>query len=318
MSVYTMVDEGELDRFLAEYDCGDLVSYSGISAGIENTNYFVETGSGHYVLTLFEQLLPREIPFFLELTAYLSANGVPAACPERNHSGRFLSSLKGKPAALVERLDGGSVESPNSAQCAALGDALARLHIAGESFARHRHRVNDRGPRWWRLVAGRLAEVVDGESCRQIEGEIAYQSQHHFDSLPRGVIHADLFRDNALFVGDRLSGIIDFYYACNSLQLYDLAVVVNDWCNLDSSPAINRALLTALVGAYHQRRPAARGEQDAWPVMLRAAALRFWLSRLQDLHFPRPGEITHTKDPEVFRAILIDRIENQQEYRDFW
>ncbi len=187
-----------------------------------------------------------------------------------------------------------------------------------ENGSRVMVRVNDRGPHWWRQVAERLATVVDPGCSRSIDDEIGFQSQHHFDRLPRGVIHADLFRDNALFDGDRLSGIIDFYYACNSVQLYDLAVVANDWCNRQESSSLDRERLQQLLGAYHQVRPAAPGERDAWPVMLRAAALRFWLSRLQDAHFPRAGEITHIKNPDQFRAILDDRIRHHDAYHQLW
>ena len=307
MSVYTAVERDELEAFLATYRVGELDDYQGISAGIENTNFFVTTSKGHYVLTLFEQLLPREIPFFLELTSFLHKGGVPAANPERNRDDRFLSSLNGKPAALVERLSGASVDHPNEAQCAAIGEGLARLHVVGRDFARNRHRVNDRGPRWWRATAERVMPEIPADEAAWIREEMVFQAEHHFPDLPRGLIHADLFRDNALFEGDALTGIIDFYYACNSLLLYDLAVLVNDWC-VAADGTLDDGRLRALLGGYHATRPLSDAEREAWPVMLRAAALRFWLSRLQDACFPRPGEMTHIKNPDVFRDILRDRI----------
>ncbi|GAB6041768.1 homoserine kinase [Endothiovibrio diazotrophicus] len=311
MSVYTAVERDELEAFLADYTLGELDDYQGISAGIENTNFFVTTTRGRYVLTLFEQLLPREIPFFLELTHFLSEGGIPAANPQRNRSGRFLSTLNGKPAALVERLSGASVEAPNEAQCAAIGEGLARLHVVGAEFARNRHRVNDRGPRWWKVTAERVMPQIPAEEAELIREEMRFQADHHFPELPRSIIHADLFRDNALFEGDTLSGIIDFYYACNSLLLYDLAVLVNDWC-IAADGTLDPGRLRALLQAYHGIRPLSAVERQAWPVMLRAAALRFWLSRLQDACFPRPGEMTHIKDPGAFRDILRDRIAQRE------
>lgn len=307
MSVYTAVERDELEAFLTTYSVGELDDYQGISAGIENTNFFVDTADGRYVLTLFEQLLPREIPFFLELTSFLHHGGVPAAKPEHNRDGRFLSTLNGKPAALVERLTGASVDHPSEAQCAAIGEGLAKLHVVGAEFAKNRHRVNDRGPRWWKATAERVMPKIPEEEAAQIQEEMRFQAMHHFPDLPRGVIHADLFRDNALFDGDKLTGIIDFYYACNSLLLYDLAVLVNDWC-VEADGTLDGRRLKALLHAYHSVRPLTAAERGAWPVMLRAAALRFWLSRLQDACFPRPGEMTHIKNPDAFRDILRDRI----------
>ena len=317
MSVYTAVERDELEAFLATYNVGELDDYQGISAGIENTNFFVTTTKGRYVLTLFEQLLPREIPFFLELTNFLSQGGVSVANPQRNRDGRFLSNLNGKPAALVERLTGASVETPNAAQCAAIGEGLAKLHVVGREFAKNRHRVNDRGPRWWRATAERVMPEIAAGEAEEIRAEIAFQSDHHFKALPHGLIHADLFRDNALFEGDALSGIIDFYYACNSVLLYDLAVLVNDWC-VEADGTLDAERLRAMLAGYHARRPLEAAEREAWPVMLRAAALRFWLSRLQDACFPRPGEMTHIKNPDAFRDILRDRIAKREWLFEQW
>jgi homoserine kinase type II len=305
MSVYTLIEQDELEAFLQNYTIGDLVEYQGISAGIENTNYFVTTSKGRYVLTIFEQLRADELPYFLDLMAFLAEHEVPSAHPVADYDGHYLRQLKGKPAALVDRLDGAGVEHPNVAQCQALGSALGRLHAVGHHFGGQRENV--RGPHWWHETANKLhAHLSDSERCL-LDNELAFQASHRHDELPTGVIHADLFRDNALFVGDRLTGIIDFYYACNDVLIYDLAVTVNDWCSNENG-SLDNERLAALLNSYCSQRPLNEAEKTAWPVMLRAAALRFWLSRLQDKHVPNEGELTHIKDPDVFRRILQLRI----------
>jgi homoserine kinase type II len=304
MSVYTPVERDELEAFLGYYELGDLLDYQGISAGIENTNYFVTTSEKRLVLTLFENHSAAELGYFLDLMAFLAEHDVPSAHPIADRDGHFLRELNGKPAAFVMRLTGASVERPSAAQCSALGHALGQLHLSGQQFGGRRD--NDRGPHWWLTTRDIVAARLSDADRLLLDEELAFQRSHRFDSLPRGVIHADLFRDNALFEGDTLTGIIDFYYACNDVLLYDVAVTANDWCsNADGS--LDEAKLLALLSAYRQVRPFDGQEPEAWPVMLRAGALRFWLSRLQDLYFPREGELTHTKDPEVFKAILLQR-----------
>lgn len=304
MSVYTTVNEDELAAFLARYDHGELVSFEGITSGIENTNYFVTTSDAQYVLTLFEQHTADELPFFLDLTAFLSEHDIPCAHPVANRAGHYLEELNNKPAALVQRLPGASLESPNPDHCRQVGRVLAMLHIHGLVFPQQRE--NERGPHWWNQTATRLTPHLDSEQQTILKDELLYQASHKHDQLPRGVIHADLFRDNILFDGDRLSGLIDFYYACSDVLVYDLAVTINDWCSSDSGE-LDRPRYDAMLAGYQQSRPLNDAEMAACPVMLRAAALRFWLSRLHDLHFPRPGEITHTKDPTVFQRILTHR-----------
>lgn len=304
MSVYTTIERDELEDFLQHYPVGQLLDYEGISAGIENTNYFVDTEQGRFVLTIFESLSRDELPYFLDLMAHLAEHDVPSAHPKADNEGHYLRELKQKPAALVQRLIGASVDQPSSKQCAALGEALAHLHVVGQSFSGNRD--NERGPHWWHETARAVMPFLSDDEQQLLKAELHFQRQHEHDNLPRGVIHADLFRDNALFDGDELTGLIDFYYACNDVLLYDVAVTVNDWCtNPDGS--LDQSRVEALLGAYQQERPFTGEEQQSWPVMLRAGALRFWLSRLQDKYFPREGEITHIKDPDVFKQILIDR-----------
>jgi homoserine kinase type II len=301
MSVYTRVERPQLEAFLNNFATGELVDYVGISAGIENTNYFVTTAHGRYVLTLFEQLGADELPFFLNLMAHLAEHDVPTAHPLANRHGSYLDELCAKPAALVQRLSGSTLEQPEVAHCAAIGTALAQFHIAGQSYPLDR--ANPRGPHWWREAVAKLHEHLHPEQAAQLDAEISFQFSHRFDQLPRGIIHADLFRDNALFAGEKLSGIIDLYYACSDALLYDVAVTVNDWC-VTKARELDPARTQALLHAYAAERPFTADEHAAWPVMLRAAALRFWLSRLLDLHFPREGELTHTKDPQAFARLL--------------
>ncbi len=302
MSVYTCVEQYQLEEFLNNYELGNLISYQGINSGIENTNYFVTTSSGKFVLTLFENLSNKELPYFLELMAYLAEHNIPSAHPVSDINGSYLRQLNGKPAALVQRLAGNTdVDVPTVAQCQALGEFLGNLHFVSPNF--HLHRNNERGPHWWKVTAERVLPHMPANDAKLLQKELNFQHKYQNLSLPRGVIHADLFRDNALFAGDKLCGVIDFYYACNDVLIYDIAVMINDWCSLPNGD-LDAKRVQAVLKSYYKTRPFTKVEYKVWPIMLRAAALRFWLSRLQDLHFPRPGEITHIKDPVVFQHIL--------------
>jgi homoserine kinase type II len=315
MSVYTPVTPHQLKQFLADYDLGELEQFVGISDGIENTNYFVTTSQGEFVLTLFEVLGDEELPYFLELMAFLAEHGIPSAHPVADRDGRYLRILNGKPAALVLRLKGASVDIPSIAQCGAIGEQMGAMHVACQAFPLYRE--PDRGPDWWRATAQEVMPRLKPDEQRLLQEELEYQADIRLDDLPDGVIHADLFRDNALFVGDRLTGIIDFYYACNFYLIYDLAVTINDWCSSgDDRHDTDNAI--ALLSSYCARRPVMAREIEVWPAMLRAAALRFWLSRLKDHHFPRAGEITHIKDPDIFKNILVSRIGANDEMRSLW
>ena len=304
MSVYTPVSRAELDDWLRNYSVGALQSLEPIKAGIENSNYFVTTTQGRYVLTLFERLPAAELPFYLDLMAHLARHGIPSPAPIADLSDQYLQRLNGKPAALVTRLPGRSLERPGEAECAELGALLARMHLAGRSYPAYLE--NPRGPKWWRLAASEVRPFLDAAQLSLMDEELAFQSQHRFPDLPRGPVHADLFRDNALFENGRISGVIDFYFAGVDCFLYDVAVCADDWCLVDplSDPALEPGRTRALLGAYEALRPLAPLERSAWPVMLRAAALRFWLSRLHDFHLPRPGMLVHAHDPEHFRRIL--------------
>jgi len=301
LSVYTPVSDAQAAEWLRNYSIGTLVALEPIKAGIENSNFFLTTTQGRYVLTLFERLPAAELPFYLDLMAHLARHGIPSPAPIADLSDQYLQQLNGKPAALVTRLAGRSLEQPGEKECAELGALLARMHLAGRSYPAYLE--NPRGPKWWRFAAGEVRRFLSAPQAGLLDDEMAFQAQHRFPDLPRGPVHADLFRDNALFEKGRISGVIDFYFAGVDCLLFDVAVCANDWC-LDSSLGLEAARTQALVDAYEAARPLSALERDAWPVMLRAAALRFWLSRLYDFHLPRPGMLVHAHDPEHFRKIL--------------
>jgi homoserine kinase type II len=316
LSVYTPVTESALSEWLRNYSVGRLERLEPIKAGIENTNYFVTTSQGRYVLTVFERLPAHELPFYLELMAHLSRHGIPCPAPIADVSDRFLQSLSGKPAALVTRLPGASVERPGAAECAELGMLLARMHRAGASYAGYLE--NPRGQKWWRFAAAQVRPFLDAAKRELLERELAFHSLNRLADLPRGPVHADLFRDNALLEDGRISGVIDFYFAGVDCLLYDVAVCANDWCLADPQAdlRLDAARTRALLGAYDEVRPLGPLERAAWPVMLRAAALRFWLSRLYDLHLPRAGMLVHAHDPEPLRQILELRIAAESPWMD--
>ena len=301
MSVYTPVSDAQAADWLRNYSIGTLVALEPIKAGIENSNFFLTTTQGRYVLTLFERLPATELPFYLDLMAHLARHGIPSPAPIADLSDQYLQQLNGKPAALVTRLAGRSLEQPGEKECAELGALLARMHLAGRSYPAYLE--NPRGPKWWRFAAAEVRSFLDGQQIKLLDDEMAFQAQHRFPDLPRGPVHADLFRDNALFEKGRISGVIDFYFAGVDCLLFDVAVGANDWC-LDASHGLEAARTEALMDAYEAVRPLTPLEREGWPVMLRAAALRFWLSRLYDFHLPRPGMLVHAHDPEHFRKIL--------------
>jgi homoserine kinase type II len=253
------------------------------------------------VLTLFEKLTRRELPFYLGLMAHLSSHGLPCPKPIANLDNALLGELNGKPAAIVTCLSGQPVMKPVPMHCARVGEVLAEMHLAGRTYPGHLD--NLRGAKWWSACAPAITPFLNDDDRDMLESEILFQSGQLRDGLPKGVVHADLFRDNVLFDGERVGGFIDFYFACVDCFIYDVAITVNDWCT-DAQARLDPARAAALLEAYMTVRPFTDQERSAWPWMLRAGALRFWVSRLYDFHLPRPGELTHAHDPERFRLIL--------------
>ena len=304
MSVYTKVGLDELNAWLTRYALSPLVELSPVASGIENTIYFVTTERERLVLTLYERLPAEDLPFYLNLMAHLVHHGVPAPAPIADRSGTYFSMLNNKPASLVRRLEGAPQLRPGEAHCAQIGRALAQLHVATRTF-RSRH-ANPRGAAWRTQAARAVKRFLVPDQLALLASEMELQRKVAKKPLPHGAIHGDLFRDNALFDGDALSGIIDFGFAATDAFAYDLAITVNDWC-IDDAGALDASRTRALVGAYDAMRPLSDEERDAWPSLLRLGALRFWLSRLYDMHLPRPGELTHAHNPEHFERVLRSR-----------
>jgi homoserine kinase type II len=290
MAVFTRVSEADIAAWLSNYSLGTLQELQGIPAGIENTNYFVTTSNGRFVLTLFEKLTADELPFFLNLMAHLARHGIPCPSPVADKNNRFLGNLNGKPACIVSRLSGKSVLQPDTTHCAAVGAMLGQMHGAGQSFSEQM-----------------VKRFLTAQDAALLESEVDLHARHPLSGIPRGVIHADLFRDNVLMEDEHVGGLIDFYFACTGKLLYDVAITVNDWC-VNTDGKLDTARARALLTAYHAVRPFTEKEAEAWPMALRVAALRFWLSRLYDLHLPREGEIVNAHNPDQFKRILQNHI----------
>ncbi len=301
MSVFTRITRPQLDQFFSAYSLGDVVGFEGIADGIDNTNYSVSTTQGNFVLTLFESLTVDDLPHFLKLLAHLGKNNLSCPCPQSDRQDNPLVQFNGKPAAVFKRLSGAATLSPSVLHCQEIGLQLASLHRCTQDYVFPIKNSNDLS--WCKTVLNKIGAHLSATDRELINDELAFQAKNSRVDLPIGVIHADLFRDNVLFVDDRLTGLLDFYSACTDTLLLDVAITANDWCC--DNGAINHEKLAALLSAYESLRPLEPLEKQHWPVMLRAAALRFWLSRLEHQCFPRSGEITQKKDPLVFRRLLL-------------
>lgn len=305
MSVFTRLQFDEIAQWLKGFALGDLLELRGIAAGITNTNYFVITQHSRYVLTIFEKNNLDELPYFVDLMKHLAQQGVPCPAPVADKQGDYLHLLHDKPALMVTCLRGEDIAIPNLAQVQAVASTLADMHMAGLSFKQTG--VNQRDESWRVHTAEAVMPKLNAADQQMLADELAYQHQLDVSRLPHGVVHGDLFRDNVLFDGDKLGGVIDFYYACDDILLYDVAIAANEWClhhNGADIGTVDEAMMTAFLAAYQRKRAFNVEESGAWLAMLRRAALRFWLSRLYDFYFPQDGELTHTKDPNHFKKLL--------------
>ena len=309
MAVFTPVSEAEASALLDQLRLGTLVELRGIQGGIENTNYFLTSTAGQYVLTLFERLTAGQLPFYLYLMKHLAHAGIPVPDPQGDAQGDILFPVAGYPAALATRLAGSSQLAPTQQHCAALGAMLARMHLAGQGY--EREQPNLRGLAWWNATAPQVLPHLDDAQAQLLQSELAYQNHvaasSGYAALPRGPVHADLFRDNVMFDGEVLTGIFDFYFAGVDTWLFDLAVALNDWCIDLPTGRHDAARFDALLAAYQGVRPLQAHERPMLAAMLRAGALRFWISRLWDFYLPRDAQMLQPHDPTHFERVLRER-----------
>lgn len=298
MAVYTEVSDEDLTRFLATYDVGELLSCKGIAEGVENTNYLIHTTVGPHILTLYEKRVAREdLPYFLGLMEHLSSAGITCPLPVRDSQGEMLRELAGRPAAIITFLEGIWLRNPRPEHCGALGEALARMHIAGQSFSQTR--ANSLSVVSWRPLFdsfGEAANTIARDLSGELEQEIGELERSWPDTLPVGVIHADLFPDNVFFLSQKISGFIDFYFACNDMLAYDVAICLNAWC-FEKDNSFNITKARALLAAYNQIRPLTGEEYDALPILARGAAMRFLLTRVYDWLNQTGDAFVRPKDP---------------------
>lgn len=317
MAVYTDVTAEELADFLVPYGIGDLLSYKGIAEGVENSNYLLHTSKGYFFLTLYEKRVAvKDLPFFLGLMAHLATHGITCPQPVVTKSGEALGTLAGRPAAIIDFLEGVWPRKPNVAHCAAVGQALAKMHLAGADFPMSR--PNALSVKDWRPLFDQAGDRTDGvqHGLRALLGtELDHLEQHWPGDLPKGVIHADLFPDNVLFLGDKLSGLIDFYFACNDMLAFDIAICLNAWC-FEPDHSFNVTKARAFLNAYTRERKLTAAEQDALPLLARGAAMRFLLTRLVDWLNVPPGALVKPHDPlEYDRKLAFhQRVADARDY----
>lgn len=305
MSVFTPVSDDDARALLQHYTLGELESLEGIAQGVENTNYFLTTTTGEYVLTLFEHIPRADLPFYVGLMDHLAHHDVVCPAPMRRDDGEMLCEVNGKTAVVVTKLPGAPRPRPTVEDCATVGEILAAIHVAGIEYDAALE--NWRGARWRETFAQKLAPRLSPAENELIAAENRYQAMHDDTVLPQGIIHGDLFHDNVLWDAEGNGGVIDFYFACDDVLLYDVAIAVNDWC-VRPDATLDAARTTAFLHGYQVRRPLEALEHELWPAMLRRAALRTWLGRLGYNHFPRDSHMTIEKDHEFSRRLLEHHI----------
>ena len=321
MAVFTPIELDDISQWIdQDFDIGKAIEIRGIHGGIENSNFFLDTiqdgKKQEYVLTIFERLTAEQLPFYLELMRHLANKGVPVPRPIENKQGQILFTLKGKPAAIVTKLPGLSRLEPEANHCALVGEMLAKMHLAGKDFPKSQE--NLRSLAWWQKTIPSVLPHLNTSQKELITHELKTQEEFFssgtYDGLPQGASHCDLFRDNVLFdpkgadvSQDQLGGFFDFYFAGTDKWLFDIAVTANDWCLADNKQDLDPIRLDAFMKAYQSVRPLTKEEQASWPLMLRAAALRFWVSRLWDFYLPRDAQMLTPHDPTHFERILLSR-----------
>lgn len=313
MSVYTALSENEFSEILKLYDLGDFIHAEGIHAGIENTNYFLNTSKGAYVFTVFEKINKQDLAFYMPLLQKLSAAGIACPQPIINKQNQVINFIKNKPYVIVSRLQGTNILHASPKHCAIIATALAQLHTT--PLTSSQQMVNRRGQTWREQTASALSAQLAAADSELLQQEISCYRSFDDSELPKGIIHADLFKDNVIFNNDQLSGIIDFYDACYDCYLYDIAITVNDWCT-DKNGEIIKENIEAFLNGYQSIRTLTNAEKIAWPIMLRIAAMRFWLSRLEDFFLQREGDLTQRKNPATYRQILQHHIQKPQSIED--
>ncbi len=310
MAVFTHVTSQDLDSLLINFSLPPVIAIRGIRSGIENSNFFIITKDNEYVLTLFEILTYQELPFYLNLMRHLADKGVKVPAPVADKTGRILHILCGKPACIVTKLAGNWLPAPKPIHCTQVGAAMAKMHKAGHDYPISQ--PNPRGIAWCVKTAPQVMPYIPEDAARLLQSELEYQQIFQQSSvygrLPKGPIHADLFRNNVMFDGDNLSGFFDFYFAGVDTWLFDVAVAVNDWCIDLETGELNLPRVRAYLDAYHAERPFTRDEEISWQATLRSGALRFWLSRLYDFYMPRKAELLTPHNPKHFERILKLRI----------
>jgi len=304
MAVYTSITSNDLSDWFKKFNVKDFIDFKGISSGVTNSNYVIFMPYSKCILTIFEHNNIEELPFYVDLMTYLTKKNFLCPKPIENNSGQALALLKEKPALMVSFLDGKEIAIRDSRSCYSVGQYLARLHLATNNFPQSNK--NTRGLGWMTVTHLNLKKYLSIEDQKIIELEINYHHEIDKVQLPEGIIHGDLFIDNVLFLNNKVSGFIDFYYACNEKFIYDIAIAINDWC-IDVDGKINKAMYLEFIKGYKSERELTDNEQDYMNVALRLAALRFWLSRLEDFYNAKEGEITSIKDPNHFKNILLDR-----------
>jgi len=316
MAVYTEVDFATADALMQRLGLGALTDLQGIRSGIENTNYYANTARGQWVLTLFERLSAAQLPYYLRLMQHLAERGIPVPAPQPDATGALVHTVCGRPAAVVTRLPGSHRMRPEATHCEQVGEMLGRMHVAGQGFGLQQPHL--RGLAWWSQTTPVVLPHLSAAQAGLLAEELAFQQQLADSAagaaLPRGPIHADLFRDNVMFDDtagpDRLCGFFDFYFAGTDTWLFDLAVCLNDWCTDAHSGALDVQLASTFTAAYERARPLDPNEVRLLPALMRAAALRFWISRLWDWHLPREAALLQPKDPTHFERVLVQRIDN--------